>query len=79
MKCDSRLIRAAGNLEALKASLVLSKDFREILIKVLTAELESVIINSESEEVASDLNLLVHLNGQRNALRKTLNLLKDPE
>lgn len=78
MKVDSRLSRAAKEQDvALGPVLDASKEFRIILQKVLTSELESVILTSEAEELADQPGRQAHLNGQKVQLRQVLKLLSD--
>ena len=77
---DLRLLRQVGGSDsAVKTIYASSTDFRIILKKVLTEELESLIIKAEGEDIASEHHKLAHLAGQRLSLRSVLKLLEDLE
>lgn len=77
-RVDARMSRASGLSQPdLVVMYRASKDFRDSVRKVLTAELESSIIASEGQDIADSLPKLAHLAGQRQALRSVLKLLED--
>lgn len=78
-KIDSRMLREAGGAEEALLAYSTSKTFRDYFKKLLTEELNNVIITSEAEESTENVNRLYHLLGQRNALRSVIKLLEDTQ
>ena len=80
MKVDQRLVRGldSEDKELLLSSIRSSKFLREMLIKVLTDELESAIIRDESVDLLESPNALATLSrslGYRKGLRHCIDLL----
>jgi len=80
MKVDQRLVRGldSEDKELILSSIRSSKFLREMLIKVLTEEIESAIIHDESVDLLESPNALATLArslGYRKGLRHCIDLL----
>lgn len=82
MKLDQRLIRGEEDKELFLSQFKNCKDVRNKIAKVLTAELESVILSGESENNYDCPNALAKIadnNGYKRALRSVIKLLAPEE